>query len=334
MPEAAEEPKDASDGHQAEKTAESEVVTAAKGKGKGKEEKKKSKFWISWDSLERRLQLSKWVAFSCSKDHTAKIWELNSMECRGTLAGLHEGTVRCAVIDWKELMVITGSDDGSMCLWSLDRCECKEQWLSNKHGQQTCLAADWENQRAVSGTAQGKLCLWDSKRLALLSVVAAHPGARINKVYVDVVIGLAVTAAEDGRCRTWDVTVPELTCVGTFDKHGESVSSMVIDFNKNRVMSGASDGSVQFWHLKTRSSIALLSGHTDKINSIVMDLQKAIAVTASDDETARVWDLQSFAPLGVLEGHTLAVRDLTADFEEMICVTCSDDTTMRIWEVV
>lgn len=30
--------------------------------------------------------------------------------------------------------------------------------------------------------------------------VAAVP-ARINKVYVDVVIGLAVTAAEDGRCR-------------------------------------------------------------------------------------------------------------------------------------
>ena len=36
--------------------------------------------------------------------------------------------------------------------------------------------------------------------LYVVLAVAAVP-ARINKVYVDVVIGLAVTAAEDGRCR-------------------------------------------------------------------------------------------------------------------------------------
>ncbi|CAE7512699.1 HET-E1, partial [Symbiodinium sp. CCMP2456] len=89
----------------------------------------------------------------------------------------------------------------TMVLWNLDRYECKEQWLSGKFGQQICVAADWENQRAVSGTAQGKLLLWDSKKLALISAVDAHPGARINKVFIDVVIGFAVTAAEDGRLR-------------------------------------------------------------------------------------------------------------------------------------
>ena len=122
---------------------------------------------------------------------------------------------------------------------------------------------------AVSGTVQGKLLLWDSKRLALLSVVHAHPGARIQKVFVDAVVGLALTAAEDGKLRTWDVTVPELTCVGTFDKHEESISAVaprlnsslnsslifersglqVVDFNKNRVLSGAADGSLYLWHL-------------------------------------------------------------------------------------
>ena len=63
--------------------------------------------------------------------------------------------------------------------------------------------------------------------------------ARIKKVFVDAVVGLAVTAAEDGKLRaavagrlpplspeTWDVTVPELTCVGTFDKHEDSVSAV------------------------------------------------------------------------------------------------------------
>eukprot|EP00913_Durusdinium_trenchii_P025483 g23921.t1 len=231
-------------------------------------------------------------------------------------------------------MAITASDDGSMCLWSLDRCECKEQWLSNKHGQQTCLAADWENDRAVSGTAQGKLCLWDSrfhlshdtKRLALLHTVHAHPGARINKVLIDVVIGLAITAAEDGKLRTWDVTLPELTCVGTFDKHNEAVTAVVVNFDKNRVLSGADDGSLHLWHLgrssnasKNRTSIGMLSGHTDKINNIAMDLQKAVAVTVSDDETARVWDIQNFTSLGVLE-----VTCLRGNWKKKLVLSASD----------
>ena len=79
-------------------------------------------------------------------------------------------------------------------------------WLENllQPGKQTIHNSWLENLESW-----WKLTSWinvffqDSKRLALLSVVAAHPGARINHVAVDVVIGLAVTAAEDGRCRAW-----------------------------------------------------------------------------------------------------------------------------------
>eukprot|EP00439_Symbiodinium_sp_Y106_P058196 s457_g8.t1 len=319
----------------AETSAEGKETGPPDGKGKGKgKEKKKTSYWISWDSLERRMEKGRWVAISCSKDHSAKIWELHSHECRGTLAGLHEGAVRCAVIDWKELTGITGADDGTMVLWNLDRYECKEQWLSGKFGQQICVAADWENQRAVSGTAQGKLLLWDSKKLALISAVDAHPGARINKVFIDVIIGFAVTAAEDGRLRVWDVTVPELTCIGTFDKHGDSITALAVDFNKNRVFSGAADGSLCFWHLKTRASIGKLDGHEDKVNAVALDVKKGLAVSASDDETARVWDVRDSICLGVLEGHTLAVRDVVADFDQQTCITCSDDTTLRMWDMV
>ncbi|CAK9108197.1 unnamed protein product [Durusdinium trenchii] len=140
--------------------------------------------------------------------------------------------------------------------------------------------------------------------------------ARINKVLIDVVIGLAITAAEDGKLRTWDVTLPELTCVGTFDKHNEAVTAVVVNFDKNRVLSGADDGSLHLWHLGRSSNAS------------------AVAVTVSDDETARVWDIQNFTSLGVLEGHQLAVRDLTVDFEEMMCVTCSDDHTLRLWDLM
>ena len=50
------------------------------------------------DWMLRRLQLSKWITLSCSKDHTAKIWELSSRECRGTLAGAASHEVDIKVV--------------------------------------------------------------------------------------------------------------------------------------------------------------------------------------------------------------------------------------------
>lgn len=306
------------------------------GKGKDVEEKKKpTEFWISWDSLARRVYLSKWIAVSSSKDRTAKIWELNSMECRGTLGGYHEGGVRCCAVDRESLSAITAGDDGSMCLWAMDRYECKEQWLSSKYGQQTCIAAHFEHERAVTGTATGMLLFWDTTRMGLKAVVPAHQGARINKIVFDGGLGHSLTASTDGRVRKWDVNDADgPKCIGTFDRHGDNVTALFVDFRRNRVLSGASDGSLFFWHLTSRAIIAELTGHRDKINKADCNVDMGMAITVSDDETARIWEMPSGNPLGTLSGHTLAVRDVAVNYEENICITCSDDTTLRIWDLV
>ena len=41
-----------------------------------------------------------------SQDHTAKIWELNSMECRGTLAGRHAMAIFVVTWDWVDWLKV------------------------------------------------------------------------------------------------------------------------------------------------------------------------------------------------------------------------------------
>lgn len=311
------------------------------------------RLWLNWDSLERRVKRGKWIVVSASRDHSLKVWDLSSRECRGTLSGkypelVHEGAVRCVSMDLETRVCMSGSADGTVGLWNMEECECNDSYLSAKLGSQLCLHVDWrpEVRRAITGTGTGNLCIWDAKNCSNQGTWAAHPGVRVTVVAAQFEVpadakltaGIAVSGGQDGKLKRWDIRTS--ACTGTFSDHaGEAISCLAVNFELNRAISGAQDGSLFLVDLdsgtfqETCNAVGRLEGHSDRVTAVKVDWDNMQAVTGSEDDSLRVWDLEDLSCLGTLTGHLRGVRDISVDFEESYALSASDDNTLRLWDI-
>jgi WD40 repeat protein/serine/threonine protein kinase len=96
-----------------------------------------------------------------------------------------------------------------------------------------------------------------------------------------------VSAARDGRIRTWSVSTG--TAVNVMNA-AELISAVVVSPDGSRAAAGSIDGAVSMWDIQTGSRVRTLTGHTDGISSIVFSSDGTTLVTGSLDGTVRVWD--------------------------------------------
>lgn len=336
-------------GKSKELTPEGEAAEVAKA---AEAEPATGRLWLNWDSLERRVKRGKWIVTSASADHSLKVWDLSSRECRGTLSGHgHEGAVRCVAVDLETRKCMSCSADGTVVLWDMEECESKDSYITAKFGSQLCLQVDWrpEVRRAITGTGTGKLCLWDAKNCKALGQWDAHPGVRVKALAIDFDSHRVLSAGEDGTVKLWDLQNSACSifkCLGTFDGHGEAaVICLVADWELNMAISGAEDGSLFVIDLATCTAVGRLEGHTDRVNVVRCDWTKMVAVTGAEDDTIRVWNLEpedaseddtlprTLSCSATLKGHDRGVRDISVDFEENYALSASDDGTLKLWDL-
>lgn len=299
-----------------------------------REEELRCRWWTSWETLESRVEKGRWMLLSASKDLTCKLWDLTAKEdkMRVTLAGYHEKPVRAAAVAWEKGQAITGAADGTMVLWDLERCESKETFLTGKYGGILAINADFARGQGVTGTRDGNLCIWDVQRLACKSSIQAHSGARIGCLFTDFETGVCVSGAADGRLRIWDLEQEK--CLGTYEGHESAISALLVDKERNRVLSADDSGALHYWHMKTRATIQQFAEHSDRVTKLDGNLsEQDLAASASNDESARIWDLQAGKCLAKLEGHKQGVSDIAADFPRQMAVTSSDDHTLKVWDL-
>jgi WD40 repeat protein len=294
-----------------------------------------TRLWLNWDSLERRVKRGKWIILTVSLDHSLKVWDLSSRECRGTLSGhVHEGAVRCASMDLTSRCCMSGSVDGTVGIWNMEECLSNDSYLSAQLGSQLCIDVDWNEsvKSAITGTGTGNICLWDAKSCAPKGQIEAHPGTRVTAVAADFENNRAISAGQDGSVKLWDLQ--SLQCLSVFQGHGKAaVSCLVVNFDGRKAISGADDGSLFLIDLDDFESAERLDGHTDRINTVKVNWDKAQAVTGSEDDTIRFWDLSELSCLGTLEGHKRGIREVSVDFEEKVALSASDDCTLKLWSL-
>ena len=71
-------------------------------------------------------------------DHTAKIWDSNTGECKLTLSG-HTDIMRTAIVTPDESMVLTVSYDKTAKLWDIDTGEWRHTFSEHTHNIKTAV---------------------------------------------------------------------------------------------------------------------------------------------------------------------------------------------------
>ncbi|KAF8607918.1 hypothetical protein BDV93DRAFT_542055 [Ceratobasidium sp. AG-I] len=114
-----------------------------------------------------------------------------------------------------------------------------------------------------------------------------------------------------------------------------SVASVAYSFNSTRIVSGASDGTIQIWDADTGQPVGEpLEGHSGSVFAVTYSHDGTRIASGSADNTVRIWDAHTGEMVGEpLEGHTDWIRSVAYSPDSTHIVSGSDDNTLRIWDV-
>ena len=112
---------------------------------------------------------------SCAGDKTAKLWDPETLELRGALAGHKRGVWRCA-FSATERWLATCSSDKTVKVWAVASLQCLATLQG--HEDSVLALAFLGGDQLVSGSADGVLKVWSPKTSTCECTVEAHAGAK------------------------------------------------------------------------------------------------------------------------------------------------------------
>ena len=243
----------------------------------------------------------KWAA-SGSEDMTAKIWNLETDECRATLRG-HTNRVVSVAITPDGKRMLSGSFDKSVRVW--DASSGRELAKLDGHTNEVrSVVALQDNDRAFSGGFDKTLRLWDIASGSCLKTIQCATaeaddifGSAVNRAG-----DRALSAHRDGPVRLWNLDTG--ACLAILKGHSGIAYSVQFTPDERFAVSSSEDTTVKLWDLESGSCLGTLEGHQGKVHSVALSPDGTlIASTGFTDGTVRLWDRKTGACLQVIEGE-------------------------------
>ncbi len=114
--------------------------------------------------------------------------------------------------------------------------------------------------------------------------------------------------------------------------HEATVMTAEFSPDGQSVVTGADDGTVRVWEVRTGRRLLDWRGHADKVRYAVFSRDGLSIATASADSTARVWDARTGHPVTPPLQHRQVVRRVHFSADGSQVVTASGDATARLWD--
>jgi len=108
---------------------------------------------------------------------------------------------------------------------------------------------------------------------------------------------------------------------------------MAITSNGRCGLSGAHDGTLKLWDLRTGELIRSFVGHTDAVSAVAVAPDDHLALSGSADQTIRFWDLATGQLLHSFTGHTAPVSAVSICPDGRHGLSGSRDRTLRLWDL-
>lgn len=113
---------------------------------------------------------------------------------------------------------------------------------------------------------------------------------------------------------------------------GVSILIYAFDQDGGRVLTGADNGKVQLWDMRTGRCLRIFRGHDGRIWSVALSADQPLAVSGGNDKTVRLWNTETGRCLHVLDGHTGWVKSVVWSRDYRRVLSGADDMKMRLWD--
>ncbi|XP_018590841.2 zinc finger protein 106-like [Scleropages formosus] len=269
------------------------------------------------------LQIHGGCLYTCSEDHTVRVFSLVSRQCVEVFEG-HSAKVNCLFVSSGpdlQHRLYTGSSDQTICCYSLKTRECEKQF--SLMDRVLCLHSRWKI--LYAGLANGcvvSVCLKSNRQLdvfechsprAVSCLASTQEGARRLLLVGSYDCTISVRDAKSGLL------------LRTLKGHTKTVLCMKV--SHEFVYSGSSDWLVQCHNIHTGELKRIYKGHNHAV-TVVAVLGK-VMITACLDKLVRVYELQSHDRLQVYGGHKDMVMCM-AIHKSMIYTGCYDGSIQAV----
>eukprot|EP00118_Oscarella_pearsei_P010463 m.64383 g.64383 ORF g.64383 m.64383 type:complete len:1662 (+) comp35248_c0_seq9:54-5039(+) len=237
----------------------------------------------------------------------------------------------------EELVVVSGSWDGTVKAWDLDSGNVVET-MEGHADWVTDVAVTGDGLHVLSSSADGTIRHWtlgfcEGPR----GILRGHKGA-VNAVAMTSDGFKAISGGDDKVLRVWNADLQSQMygqMAFSLTGHSASVTSLRLTCDDSLLVSGSKDKTVRIWDVKLGQLMKTLEGHTASVTSVSVAGKindRRLFISGSEDRTARLWNVQSGQTSVILRGHDDRVQAVDVIAERGIAVTGSVDKTVRVWK--
>ena len=255
----------------------------------------------------------KWLV-SGSRDHTMRVWDLETRRLRGTPLTGHSQSVLCLQFDPtpEEDVIISGSSDTTVKVWRFSTGQLLHTLQAHR---ESVLNIRFDHRYLVTCSKDELIKVWNRQELAATSPdyprINHRSNAQIPSYIVD--INMYRKNPLDLETKIANRTIRTLqpySLLMQLEGHRAAVNAIQID--GDRIVSASGDRNIKIWDIKDGRSLATLIGHHKGIACVQIDNKRI--VSGSSDNTIRIYDNATGAEVACLKGHENLVRTVQAGF--------------------
>lgn len=256
---------------------------------------------------------------TCSRDHTAKIWDAASGKALLTLKG-HTGRVHSAAFRPDGKLLATASEDHGIRLW--DSTSGKEVRRLDGHSDDVYTVA-WspDGKRLASCSDDHSVRIWDADAGKVLHTLQGHSHRVLTVAFSPDGRRLASACpndssnnAEAGEVKLWDAA----TGAELFAMAGAAGVTTVAFSPDGKRLAGACLGqTVKIWEAATGREALALAGHSLHVYCVAFspDGRRLASCSGRWDEDkggeVKVWDVRTSAEILNLRAHAAPIWNLS-----------------------
>lgn len=275
------------------------------------------------------------------------LWDLNNRREIGSLGNHNQIKTITVLPNGKQ--AISGAGDGSLKLWNLDNRLEEPSQFPHKNSVEAVVVLP-NSQRAISGSRDGTLKIWNLQNYENLLTLKYHRAIQAVVAMPDE--QYIISGSQDGSLKIWNLQsgtelysltgeiMPSIQCStstgNTLDIPSFTatpVQALVITPDKQKVICGLADGSIQIWNLKKKSTQFQLIGHTQEISGLAITSDGKQVISSSFDGTLRIWDLETQKILGVIHSHDHPINSIALIPDNQHIISASHDGTIKMWHL-
>lgn len=225
---------------------------------------------------------------SCSEDHTARLWDVDSGVLLQTYAG-HSDTVRSVAVrpDGRELA--TGSWDNTVRLWDVTSGKCRQVLTGHTDDVRSVIYSP-DGRYLYSGGKDGAVKKWRAKDgTCLLTMTGHEKAARVVLLGRD---GKRLySGGEAGEIIEWSVkSGKELRRLLA---HEKDVFALCFSKNSKQLYSGGADHLIRVWDLESGEPVKTFKGHQSWVMSLEISADGQELLSSGYHGEIKRWRLKS-----------------------------------------